>query len=112
MVEANMSDKAFRSVNQNLGAKPRLGPIPAELFLPWSTISLGVLLICQFLALNWVWTTVAILGGITTWWVLTGKTPWRFMAKFQSVPRWAKGYAYSTHLTLEASPKKKGGSRR
>lgn len=107
-----MSDKEFRSVNQNLGAKPKLGPIPAELFLPWGTISLGALLVCQFFALNWVWTTVSILSGITIWWVLTGKNPWRFLAKFQHVPRWAKGYAYSTHLSLESPPRKKGKRRR
>lgn len=106
-----MPDHEFRTVNQNLGAKPRIGPIPAELFLPWGILSLGTLLVCQLLALNWVWTLVSLLGGLTSWWVLTGKHPWRFLAKFQRVPRWAKGYVYFTHLTLDPKPSKSGKRR-
>ena len=98
-----MSEKDFRSVTPNLGAKPRLGPVPAEMLLPWSGIGTGLLLFCQLLAVNWVWTTVLILGGISIWWILTGKAPWRFLSKFRPVPRWAKGYVYSTRLSLHQS---------
>ena len=95
-----MSPPSFRSVNQNLGARPRLGPVPAELILPWGSIGVITLLVCQLLALNWVWTLVFILSGMAVWWILTGNTPWRFLAKFQVVPRWAKGYVLFVPFSL------------
>ncbi|MEO0373722.1 MAG: hypothetical protein AAF329_03640 [Cyanobacteria bacterium P01_A01_bin.17] len=99
-----MSNQSFRPVNSNLGSKPKIGPVPAELIFPWTCIGIGTLIFCQLMALNWVWTTTLILSGISVWWILTGKAPWRFLAKFQPVPRWAKGYVYSTRLDLHHSP--------
>ena len=97
-----MSPSSFRPVNQNLGARPQLGPVPAELVLPWGVIGIGTLLLSQLLTLNWVWTLVFILSDITIWWVLTGKTPWRFLAKFHKVPHWAKGYITFTPVTPQS----------
>ncbi|NEZ55837.1 hypothetical protein [Adonisia turfae] len=106
-----MSPPSFRSVNQNLGARPRLGPVPAELILPWGSIGVVTLLICQLLALSWVWTLVFILSGMAVWWILTGNTPWRFLAKFQVVPRWAKGYVLFVPFSLN-SPQRSRKRRR
>ena len=106
-----MSLPSFRSVNQNLGARPRLGPVPAELILPWGSIGVITLLVCQLLALNWVWTLVFILSGMAVWWILTGNTPWRFLAKFQVVPRWAKGYVLFVPFSLH-SPQRSRKRRR
>ena len=75
-----MSPHPFRSVNQNLGARPRLGPVPAELILPWGSIGVITLLASQLLALNWAWTLVFILSGMAVWWILTGNTPRRYLA--------------------------------
>ncbi len=39
-----MSNERFRPVNQMLGARPSLGPIPADLALPWGAIVTMVLM--------------------------------------------------------------------
>lgn len=106
-----MSPPTFRSVNRNLGARPRLGPVPAELVLPWSSIGVLTLLVCQLFSLNWVWTLVFILSGMAVWWILTGNTPWRFLAKFQAVPRWAKGYVLFVPFSLSPTASKRSRKR-
>lgn len=107
-----MSPPKFRSVNQNLGARPRLGPVPAELVLPWGAIGVFTLLVCQLFSLNWVWTLVLILSGLAIWWILTGNTPWRFLAKFQVVPRWAKGYVLFVPFSLSSVSSTRSRKRR
>lgn len=102
-----MAPPSFRSVNQNLGARPRLGPVPAELVLPWGFIGVLTLLVCQLLSLNWVWTLMFILSDMAVWWILTGHTPWRFLAKFQVVPRWAKGYVLFVPFSPKSSTRKR-----
>lgn len=85
-----MAEK-FRSVNPILGARPSIGPIPADLFLPWGVISFVILLLAQnFLHLNWVWTILLIAWGDATWWILTGSKPYKFLSKFMRVPRWTR----------------------
>jgi hypothetical protein len=50
-----MSDERFRPVNQMLGSRPSLRPIPADLALPWGEIVIVVLIITRSIfVLDWV----------------------------------------------------------
>ncbi len=50
-------DPKFRQINQMLGSRPSLGPIPAELSIPWGGIFLLVLMITRSIfVLDWYWT--------------------------------------------------------
>jgi hypothetical protein len=94
-------DKEFRPVNQILGAKPSLGPIPADQVIPWITISLLSYFLSQILFnLGWTWTILLAVWGFATWWILTGKSSWRFLSKFVSIPNWTRGVA-QYHSFLE-----------
>jgi hypothetical protein len=89
-----MSDERFRPVNQMLGARPGLGPIPADLALPWGGIVILVLIFTRSVfVLDWMWTIGLIVWGCTTWAVLTGTKPHKFLSKFMSPPRrWSRGH--------------------
>ncbi len=89
-----MSDERFRPVNQMLGARPGLGPIPADLALPWGAIVILVLVFTRSVfVLDWMWTIGLIVWGCTTWAVLTGTKPHKFLSKFMSPPRrWSRGH--------------------
>ncbi|OLP17775.1 hypothetical protein BST81_11915 [Leptolyngbya sp. 'hensonii'] len=89
----NKQRDRFRPVNPMLGVQPRLGPFPAEHILPWSVIGFAAYLLCQvFLNLGWLWTGVIAAWGISTWWILTGDKPWRFLSRFTRTPYWVRGY--------------------
>lgn len=83
-----------RPVNNLLGSRPTIGPIPADLFIPFGVITVGMYLISSgLLGLAIEWTLALILWGCTTWWVLTGNRPYRFLSKFVPVPRrWSRGH--------------------
>ncbi len=86
------NDKEFRKVNQILGASPKIGPFPTELVFPWIVISLSLFFICYvFLNLPWLWVVPIVAWGDSTWWVLTGSRPHKFLSKFVPVPRWTRG---------------------
>ena len=71
-----MNPDKYRPVNNLLGSRPTIGPIPADLFIPFGGIALGLyVLSSQFLGLALEWTLALILWGCTTWWVLTGNRP-------------------------------------
>ena len=94
------SSSEFRRVNPILDARPRFGPIPADLILPWGAIAVVFYLIFQgMLQLGYLWTILMIAWGCGTWWLLTGSKPYRFLSKFMREPRWCKGYiGYQTLL--------------
>ena len=94
------SSSEFRRVNPILDARPRFGPIPADLILPWGAIAVVFYLIFQgMLQLGYLWTILMITWGCGTWWLLTGSKPYRFLSKFMREPRWCKGYiGYQTLL--------------
>lgn len=89
-----MSPDKYRPVNNLLGSRPTIGPIPADLFIPFGGIALVMYLISSgFLGLALEWTLALILWGCTTWWILTGNRPYRFLSKFIPVPRrWSRGH--------------------
>jgi hypothetical protein len=89
-----MSQEKFRPVNQLLGSRPSLGPIPADLALPWGAIVIVVLIVTRSVfVLDWVWTVGLIVWGCTTWAVLTGTKPHKFLSKFIAPPqRWSRGH--------------------
>ncbi|WP_017314409.1 hypothetical protein [Mastigocladopsis repens] len=94
-------DKEFRPVNQILGTKPSLGPIPADQIFPWTIIALlSYLIVNGFFGAffpdqwqKWLWTVLIGGWGIATWWILTGGKSWRFLGKFIGVPTWTRGTA-------------------
>ncbi len=89
-----MSDGRFRPVNQMLGSRPSLGPIPADLVLPWGGIALVVLIVTRnIFVVDWQWTIGLIVWGCTSWAILTGTKPYRFLSKFLLPPqRWSRGH--------------------
>lgn len=106
-------EKEPRTVSLMLGARAKIGPLPAELVFPWAVISLGIFFACQLLQIRWIWIVILIGWGDISWWVLTGSAPWRFLSKFISVPRWAKGYlSYSFLLKPEIKSEKRSRSSR
>jgi hypothetical protein len=84
----------FRQVNQLLGSRPSLGPIPADLVLPWGGIFLVVLILTRSLfVLDWMWTVGLTVWGCASWAVLTGNHPYKFLSKFMVPPRrWSRGH--------------------
>jgi hypothetical protein len=89
-----MSNGRFRQVNQMLGSRPSLGPIPADLVLPWGGITVIILILTRSIfVMDWAWTVGLIVWGCASWAVLTGTKPYKFLSKFLIPPqRWSKGY--------------------
>lgn len=84
----------FIPINQILNSKPKLGPIPGDQVIAWVVIVVVSYTVCQgFLGLGWIATVLVAVWGMSTWWVLTGNAGWRFLSKFQGVPRWTLGHA-------------------
>jgi hypothetical protein len=77
-----------------LGSRPSLGPIPADLLLPWGGISLAVLIFTRSIfSIDWQWTVGLTIWGCASWAVLTGTKPYKFLSKFLMPPqRWSRGH--------------------
>jgi len=77
-------------VNQYLGAKPALGPIPADQVLPWAGIIVGVYVGGSFFGANYG--QMAFLAALfcSTWWSLTGAKPYRYLGKWLVPPVWVR----------------------
>ncbi|NET40191.1 MAG: hypothetical protein F6K19_51035, partial [Cyanothece sp. SIO1E1] len=82
----------FRPVNHILGAQPRLGPIPAEQIIPWTSMIGIAYLIGRGLGLDWLMIGLIAAWGIATWWILTGGKNWKFLAKFVPTPTWSRSH--------------------
>jgi hypothetical protein len=96
----------FRRVNPILDARPRFGPIPADLILPWGAIAVLFYTLFQgMLQLGYLWTILMIAWGCGTWWLLTGSKPYRFLSKFVREPRWCRGYV--RYQTIAESKKER-----
>ncbi len=91
MANNNDPQSTYRPVNAMLGSQPRVGPLPANQLFPWTVISLGLWLVASFMSLPLIWTVLLVFWGDVTWWLLTGKTPWRFLSKFISTPNLTRG---------------------
>ena len=97
------SDRTPRTVNPMLGSQPRIGPLPANQLLPWTLITGSIWFIAQAISLPFIWTILLIFWGDTTWWLLTGKTPWKFLSKFIGVPNLTRGrVTYRSIHTLQS----------
>lgn len=106
---ADDQDNQFRPVNQILGTKPSLGPIPADQIFPWTiTALLSYFIVNGFFGAlfpnewqKWLWVVLMTAWGIATWWILTGGRSWRFLSKFVGVPTWTRGTArYKSFLEV------------
>ena len=84
----------FRQINQMLGSRPSIGPIPADLLLPWGGIVVTVLIFTRSVfALDWQWSVGLVVWGCVTWAILAGQKPYKFLSKFMSPPsRWSRGH--------------------
>lgn len=88
------SNREPRRVNEYIGAKASIGPIPQELFMPWVFLLVIVISTTQvFLKTSWVWTVILSVWSCGTWTILVGRRPYLFLGKFFPVPyKWARGY--------------------
>jgi hypothetical protein len=84
-----------------LGSRPSLGPIPADLVLPWGSIAILVLIFTRSVfVLDWQWTVGLIVWGCASWAVLTGTKPHKFLSKFLLPPqRWSRGHGRYRPIT-------------
>jgi branched-subunit amino acid transport protein len=95
----------FRTVNQILGTRPSLGPIPADQFIPWVGFMILTLVITQVLLpaigvdIGWTWSALMAAWLCSTWYVLTYKRSWTYMGKFINRPQWCLGYQRYQPLT-------------
>lgn len=98
-------DHEFIQVSQVLDEQPRLGPLPGEQVIPWTTITLFSFLIGQgVLGLSWVMIGLTSAWGCSTWWVLTGDESWRFLSKFRPTPKWTTGYLRYSRFLSQSQP--------
>lgn len=81
-----------RTVANALGRRPTFGPIPANQLLSWVLITLVAYLTSSFLSLTWFQGVGMWLWMLSTWLLLTGKHPWKFLARFVRHPHWRRGY--------------------
>lgn len=81
-----------RPINPMLGSQPKFGPIPSEHLIPWFLISFSIFFVCdRVLQLDWIWTILMVFWGCSTWWILAGSRPWKFLSKFVASPNWTRG---------------------
>ena len=96
------SNSKYRKVNRSLDLEPLIFFIPSDMFLPWSGMILVALVAKGTLELDW-YVTAGLAGwGIATWWLLTYKGAWRFLAKFVSVPYWIRGVGKYVSVLLKS----------
>ena len=82
----------FRKVNKSLDLSPRIGPFPAEQFLPWLIIGVTVFFLGKrVFNLPWLWIIILIIWGCSTWWVITAGGYYKFFSKFIQPPHWVRG---------------------
>ncbi|NEO37131.1 MAG: hypothetical protein F6J90_12725 [Moorea sp. SIOASIH] len=106
---ANNSQQQFRRVNRTLDEKPKIGPIPADQFIPWAIIwAIAYYIVKGVLGASWVWTSCFGVWGMSTWWVLTSSSHWKFLSKFISVPQWTRGMGRYQRLLDVKREKAKG----
>ena len=102
------NNQEFRTVNRILGSQPNLGPVPGNMVLPWTVILLfSYILGTKLFALGWLNTILMAAWLMGTWWILTGKHSWRFLAKFIPLPYVARGHArYISHFERKSNERK------
>ena len=82
----------FRKVNKSLDLSPRIGPFPAEQFIPWLIIGGTVFFLGKSVFnLPWLWVIILIIWGCSTWWVITAGGYYKFFSKFIKPPHWVRG---------------------
>ncbi|MGK7882250.1 MAG: hypothetical protein AB4060_19435 [Crocosphaera sp.] len=82
----------FRKVNKSLDLSPRIGPFPAEQFIPWLMIGVTVFFLGKrVFDLPWLWVIILIIWGCSTWWVITAGGYYKFFSKFIEPPHWVRG---------------------
>ncbi len=82
----------FRRVNKSLDLSPRIGPFPAEQFIPWLIIGGTVFILGKrVFNLPWLWVIILIIWGCSTWWVITAGGYYKFFSKFIEPPHWVRG---------------------
>ena len=89
----------FRRVNKSLDLSPRIGPFPAEQFLPWLIIGVTVFFLGKrVFNLPWLWIIILIIWGCSTWWVITAGGYYKFFSKFIEPPHWVRGMGRTKSL--------------
>lgn len=80
-------DKDFVSVNQVLGQKASIGPVPADQFFPIVGLAaFSFFFIYMLLGLGFKWWIAISTWLIASWWLLTGKKSYRYINKWIKPP--------------------------
>jgi hypothetical protein len=98
-------------VNPTIGEQPRIGPFSPSIFIVLVISLFFSYLVKQLLNLDWISMSFLTLWIVATWWLLTGKRPWRFYQKlfFHTPPSWirAGGGFYAIKGTNNGSRQEK-----
>lgn len=86
-------------INKSLRVKPKIGPIPADQFLPWTLFILAAYIILKIVfQRDWIWVIGTGLWLCGTWWLLTHKGAYRFFSRFVIAPHWVRSLETSAFL--------------
>lgn len=104
--------KNFRPVNRALGSHPSIGPIPAELLIPFMAAAITSYLGNAFLGLSLIQALFLGMFLFSTWWLVTGGNSFRYVSRFSRwfLPQWYRGarrYSSWTNQHYDRSKTKK-----
>lgn len=96
----------FRRINHALGKQASLGPLPADLLIPFLVSAILAYLGYAFLGLTLIQALFLASFLLSTWWLTTGGNAFRFFSRFSRwfLPRWYRG-SRRYHSRLNATHK-------
>ncbi|MGG6262801.1 hypothetical protein ACQ4M3_20525 [Leptolyngbya sp. AN03gr2] len=98
-------ERDFVKVNKILGKQASIGFIPAEQLIPFIAIAIVCYVLTNgLLSLGNVWFGVSTFWLGLSWWLLTGKEPYRFTDKFRNPPGGKTGGDWIDIRNLYISP--------
>lgn len=82
----------FRPINRALGSQPKLGPLPAELLIPFLVSAILAYLGSAF-GLSLIQALFCGAFLLSTWWLVTGGNSFRYISRFSRwfMPQWYRG---------------------
>lgn len=92
-----LQKEKYLRYNRSLSKHSRVFFLDSAHLLPLVvSVTFGVL-VGQFRNLNFFWTILMMAWPFVTWLVAVGDKPWKYLAKFDSVPRWTRGRLMMTN---------------
>lgn len=97
----------YRRVNRLLGARPKIGGLPADQLFPLLCIIVASLIARKVFGLSWIGAAFVFGWLMGTSWLVTGSRSWRWLSRFADPPQFIRGGARYVPLL----PKSKRRSR-